>query len=59
MGLEKYKKKFMEEKVDGFLLLELDEYVLENELEMSTKLHRIRMMAIINGRQPISNFFKE
>lgn len=56
MGLEKYRTKFIEEKVDGFLLLELDDYVLENELEMSTKLHRIRMIAIINGRQPIAKF---
>lgn len=56
MGLEKYRKKFMEEKVNGFLLLELDDYALENDLEMSTKIHRIKMMAIINGRHPISNF---
>ena len=56
IGLGKYKETFIEEQIDGCLLLELDESILKEELGMSTRLHRIKLMSIIDGRLSVSKF---
>ena len=59
IGLGKYKETFIEEEIDGTLLLELDESVLKEDLGMSARLHRIKLMSIIDGRVSVSKFNKD
>ena len=49
MGLGQYKKKFMQEHISGEILLECDEMVLQEELDVRSKIHRIRLMKVITG----------
>ena len=49
MGLGQYKKRFMEEHISGEILLECDEQVLQDELGIQSKIHRIRLMKVITG----------
>lgn len=50
-----HKEVFKKEQIIGSLLMELDEEILEKELGISQKLHRIKLLRIIEGRQSISN----
>ena len=56
LGLGNYKETFIEEQIDGPLLFELDEAVLEEDLGITTRLHRIKLMSIIDGRISVSKF---
>ena len=49
LEMPQYKAAFKREKIDGELLVECDELILENELSVSVTLHRIRLMKIIAG----------
>ena len=57
LGLPQYKKKFKEEKISGALLQELDEDILKTELEVSLKIHRLRLLRVIDGRQSLYELF--
>ena len=46
-GLGKYREAFETERVNGDILCELDEDILENDLGVSSRLHRIRIMKLI------------
>ena len=50
MGMEKYKDAFTKEYINGELLLECDDDILEQDLGVSPRLHRVRLMKIITGR---------
>jgi hypothetical protein len=54
MKLTQYKQLFQEESVDGEILAECDDAVLEKELYISTKLHRSRLLKIITGRHSVA-----
>ena len=56
MNLGQYKETIARECVDGEILSELDEQSLENELGISSKIHRIRLMQIITGSRSAKNF---
>ena len=58
MGLARYAHTFKEERINGHLLFDLDEGILEDELGMSKKIHRIRLMMIITGRQCVTDYIK-
>ena len=49
MSLEKYQENFKREQVNGEILSECDEEVLTNDLGVSSKLHRIKLMKVISG----------
>ena len=49
MGLGQYKDKILEEQISGEILLECDDSVLQSELGVSSKIHRIRIMKLITG----------
>ncbi len=49
MNLSQYKESFQREQVTGVVLLECDEDILENELNISSRIHRIRLIKIISG----------
>ena len=49
MKLPQYIETFAEEQISGELLLELTEDMLEQELFVTSKLHRMRIMKLIHG----------
>lgn len=55
MKLTQYKECFLEESIDGEILVECDEALLEEELGIKNKLHRSRLMKVITGRHSSHN----
>ena len=51
MNMSQYKPIFENENVDGEILAECDEEVLQAELQVSSKIHRTKLMGVINGHQ--------
>ena len=49
MNLQQYHDAFIREQIDGDVLAECDEVVLEHELGIASKLHRTRIMKIVSG----------
>ena len=49
MDMRKYQKKFARKSVDGAILSECDESTLLQELEVTSKLHRIKLLKVISG----------
>ena len=54
LGLSQYKENFSKEKIDGALLMDLDSEILEFELMMESKLHRLKLMRVIAGKHCVS-----
>ena len=50
MDMRKYQKKFAQESIDGALLLQCDELTLQNELEVTSKLDRVKLIKVITGQ---------
>lgn len=50
MGFKSYQENFKREQVNGEILSECDEDVLTNDLGVSSKLHRMRIMKVISGK---------
>jgi len=53
MDLTQYKENFS--KVTGDILAELDEDILLHDLGVSSKIHQIRLMKIINGQHSVQH----
>lgn len=51
LGLKQYKKIFQRERINGRFLLECDEEILKTDLGITNKLHRMRLMMFIAGKQ--------
>lgn len=51
LKLEQYCEIFAAERIDGKMLAEMDEDVLKEDLGVASKLHRIRLLIVINGQQ--------
>ena len=51
MGLSQYKEHFKNEKVNGEILSECDDGMLSNDLCISSKLHRKRLLKVITGEE--------
>ena len=45
-----YKDIFTQEQIDGHLLCELDEEILEKELGITSKLHRKKLMLVVRDK---------
>ena len=58
MGLARYAQTFKEERIDGHLLFDLNEEILEEELGMSEKMHRMKLMMVITGQQCVTDYIK-
>ena len=56
--MSQYKEAFSKEWVDGEVFSELDEHALENDLGVTSKLHRIKLMKVITGAYPLEMFSK-
>ena len=50
MNLTQYQSKFASEGIGGDILIELGDQDLQNDLGMKSKVHRIRLMKIIEGQ---------
>ena len=48
----------MKERVNGEILIECDEHVLEADLQVMSKLHRVRLWKIINGKHSAESILK-
>ena len=59
LGLGEYVSKFKNEMIDGHMLFELDDEVMRDELGMSKKLHRLRLLMIIKGTQSVNSHLKD
>lgn len=59
IGMEKYAENFSEMKVDGLLILELQEDELLQELHIEIKLHRKKIMKAIELLKEYHDYFKE
>lgn len=44
IGMEKYSQNFIDMKVDGYLILDLEESDIEEELQIPVRLHRKKIM---------------
>ena len=51
MGLDQYVETFRTERITGEVFVECNEAVLENELGISFKIHRIKLMRIIKEKK--------
>ena len=49
MGLEQYNQSIAQEHITGDVLVECTEAILEKELNIASKLHRVRLMKLIDG----------
>lgn len=50
MHLKQYQEIFQEEQLDGEILVECDESVLEQDLGIKNKLHRSKILKLISGK---------
>ena len=53
LNLSSYKEKFEAEQINGEVLLECDEELLQTELGVTSRLHRMRLTRVIQGRQSL------
>ena len=51
MKMGRYRSAFIRESMTGDVLVKYDEQVLQQELGVSKKLHRIRLLQIISGEK--------
>ena len=49
LQLPQYKEAFAREQMDGEVLLEVDDLVLQHELGINFKIHRVRLLKLISG----------
>lgn len=54
LGLSRYKDIFEAEQITGSLLMELDNDLLEQDLGITTKIHRLKIMRVIDGKQSLN-----
>ena len=57
LGVEDLQQ-IMEERVSGDILVELNEEELESELGIRKRIHRIKLMKVINGSKPVTQYIK-
>jgi hypothetical protein len=50
MSLGQYREKILSEHISGEILLECDDAILQEEIGVTSRIHRIRIMKIISGQ---------
>lgn len=56
MGMTAYMETFYREGVNGELLLELNDTILERELGIVSQYHRIKLIQVISGMQSVKKY---
>ena len=59
LGLSRYKDVFEAEQITGSLFVELDNELLEEELGITAKIHRIKLLRVINGKQSLTELMSQ
>ena len=57
-GLSQYRDIFTRETMTGDILLECNEDILKDELGIESKLHRIKLMKLINGHHSAQSYLQ-
>lgn len=55
MGLEEYQEAFRRQQLNGDLFSDCDEDILVNELKVTSRLHRMRLMRVISGQYSVQD----
>lgn len=58
MGLKQYESTFMRERITGEILVECDDDVLAQDLNVTSRLHRVRLMKIVSGRHSAESILR-
>jgi len=58
MGLKQHHNFFMQERINGEILLECDDKILERELKITSRLHRVRLLKLISGHHSAESILK-
>ena len=53
MGMEQYRETFRKQQINGDILTDCDDDILQNELKITSRLHRIRLLRIISGQYSV------
>lgn len=53
MGLEQYTEVFREQQINGDILCDCDDELLRTELQIKSRLHRMRLMRVISGQYSV------
>ncbi len=59
MDLQQYVETFRQQHVDGDILSDCDEDILQNELKIQSRLHRLRLQRVISGQYAVANMIPE
>ena len=59
LDLPEYVEVFLRERVNGHVMLQLNDHILSTELAVESKLHRIRLMNLVVGKVPIEKLLLE
>ena len=59
MSLGQYKDKILEEQLSGEILLECDDTILQDEVGMTSRIHRIRLMKVISGQHSAKTWLEK
>ena len=59
MKLTEYVTTFKEESIDGCMLFELDDEVMRDELGMNKKLHRLKILMIVQGTRSVTRYLQD
>ena len=54
MHLDEYKEVFSEKQVDGMIFVELNDVLMEHELGIKSRLHRLRLLMVAKGKKKAS-----
>ncbi len=58
LGLAQYKGVFAREQMSGDLLKQCTDDMLEDDLQVVSKLHRLKLNRVINGKVPLAPLLK-
>ncbi|XP_032227502.2 uncharacterized protein LOC116610935 [Nematostella vectensis] len=58
LNMPQYSSNFLDQQIDGRVLVELTEDMLKDSLGMTDKLHRMKLIKFINGWRPIYDSFR-
>ena len=59
MNLSQYVAFFSAEGIDGLLLSEFDENILQHELHITSFIHRAKLMKLIKGSESAMDYLKK
>lgn len=58
MNLSQYSQVLLNEQIDGEILAQCDENVLQHELNITTTIHRARLMKVITGKYSVARILE-